>query len=48
LLNQTGTHLYNAAIGLWDDNGSFPIGMEFELTVPLVMCIAVIEARAVD
>ncbi|WP_299886384.1 hypothetical protein [uncultured Ruegeria sp.] len=47
MLNQTGTHLYNSAIGSWDDNSSIPIGMEFELAVPLVMCIAVTEARAV-
>ncbi|WP_300072251.1 hypothetical protein, partial [uncultured Ruegeria sp.] len=46
MLNQTGTHLYNSAIGSWDDNSSFPIGLEFELAVPLVMCIAVTEARA--
>ncbi|MEM7318859.1 MAG: GAF domain-containing protein, partial [Pseudomonadota bacterium] len=47
LLNAARTHLQFVAVGTWDDHGSFPIGMEFDLAVPLGMCIAVNEARVV-
>ncbi|MEM7439738.1 MAG: GAF domain-containing protein [Pseudomonadota bacterium] len=47
LLNDKGTHLKIAAIGSWDDAGSFPVGTEFDLQVPLGMCQAVNERRVV-
>lgn len=47
LLNPAGTHLEIAAIGSWDEKGSFPIGTAFDITAPLGMCIAVNEGRVV-
>ena len=47
LMNKAGTHLRYLATGSGEDKGSFPLGTEFDLNVPLGMCIAVNEGRVV-
>jgi CheY-like chemotaxis protein len=46
LVNAAGTHLVQMDTK-GDDNGSFPLGYEFDLGQPLFMCTAVREARVV-